>query len=80
MHKIDTLDLQILSIFEWISPPIHKKLWILLSVHINDKGDTRTWKKFHFYQWILLLPINRLSPIIYGQLTGDKIFAGAQLY
>ena len=26
------------------------------------------------------MSINRLSPIIYDQLTGDKIFAGAQLY
>ena len=25
-----------------------------------------------------ILPINRLSPIIYGQLTGDEFFAGAQ--
>ena len=26
------------------------------------------------------MPINRLSPIIYDQLTGDKIFARPQLY
>ena len=44
MHKIDTLDFQILSIFEWISPLIHKKSWILLFVHINDIGDTRNIK------------------------------------
>ena len=29
---------------------------------------------------ILFVPINRLSPIVYDQLTGDKIFEGAQLY
>ena len=39
-------------------------------------GDTQTCK---IYQWILLLPINQLLPIIYGQLTGDNIFADAQL-
>jgi len=26
------------------------------------------------------VPINRLSPIIYGQLTSDEIFLGAQHY
>ena len=26
------------------------------------------------------MPINRLSPIINGQLTSDEIFVGAQLY
>ena len=35
--------------------------------------------KFTFLTMDLLLPINRLSPIIYDQLTGDKIFAGVQL-
>ena len=29
---------------------------------------------------ILVMPINRLSPIINGQLTGDEIFEDAQLY
>ena len=29
-------------------------------------------------QWILLMPINRLSLIINGQLTGDEIFVGAR--
>ena len=53
---------------------------IFLFVHINDIGDTPTCKIYLFQQWILLVPINRLSPIIYDQLTSDKIFAGAQLY
>ena len=30
--------------------------------------------------WILLLPINGLSAMIYIQLTNDEIFAVAQLY
>ena len=35
-------------------------------------------KIYLFTYWILLLPINQLLPIIYDQLTSDKIFTGAQ--
>ena len=48
-------------------------------MHINDIHDTQPVKIYLFKQWILLVPINQLLPIIYDQLIGDNIFAGAQL-
>ena len=48
-------------------------------MHINDTDDTQTCKIYLFNNGFLLLPINRLLPITYDQLTSDEIFAGAQL-
>ena len=46
----------------------------IIYAHINDIDDTQTCKIYFDFTFANY----RLLPFIYDQLTGDKIFAGAQ--
>ena len=46
-----------------------------ISSYIHTQSETLKVEVFIFKQWILIEPINQLSPIINDNLTSDKILA-----